>query len=73
MQAAKDPTISIPQPDKSDQAGPQVGSRSSSMYTLHYAIRAMGGVKGIKAEKREEIESKSSHKSDIWPPAASKK
>ena len=27
----------------------------------------------IKAEKREELESKSSHKSDIWPPAASKK
>ena len=26
----------------------------------------------IKAEKREELESKSSHKSDIWPPAASK-
>ena len=27
----------------------------------------------IKAEKREELESKSSHKSDIWLPAASKK
>ena len=27
----------------------------------------------IKAEKRKELESKSSHKSDIWPPAASKK
>ena len=26
----------------------------------------------IKAEKREQLESKSSHKSDIWPPAASK-
>ena len=26
----------------------------------------------IKAEKRKELESKSSHKSDIWPPAASK-
>ena len=26
----------------------------------------------IKAEKREELESKSSHKSEIWPPAASK-
>ena len=26
----------------------------------------------IKAEKREELEGKSSHKSDIWPPAASK-
>ena len=25
-----------------------------------------------KAERREELESKSSHKSDIWPPAASK-
>ena len=38
---------------------------------MHYAARAMGGV--IKAEKREELESKSSHKSDILPPAASKK
>ena len=27
----------------------------------------------IKAEKRGELESKSSHKSDIWLPAASKK
>ena len=27
----------------------------------------------IKAQKRGELESKSSHKSDIWPPAASKK
>ena len=27
----------------------------------------------IKAEKREELESKCSHKSDIWPPAVSKK
>ena len=27
----------------------------------------------IKAEKREELESKSSHESDIWPPATSKK
>ena len=27
----------------------------------------------IMAEKKEELESKSSHKSDIWPPAASKK
>ena len=26
----------------------------------------------IKAEKREKLESKSSHESDIWPPAASK-
>ena len=26
----------------------------------------------IEAEKREELENKSSHKSDIWPPAASK-
>ena len=40
--------------------------------TLHYAARAMGGVK-LRQKKREELESKSSHKSDIWPPAASKK
>ena len=39
---------------------------------LHYAARTMGGVT-LRQKKREELESKSSHKSDIWPPAASKK
>ena len=38
---------------------------------MHYAIRAMGGVT-LRQKKREELESKSSHKSEIWPPAASK-
>ena len=47
---------------------PHFNTRSS----LHYAARAMGGVT-LRQKKREELESKSSHKSDIWPPAASKK
>ena len=38
---------------------------------MHYAARAMGGVT-LRQKKREELESKSSHKSDILPPAASK-
>ena len=39
---------------------------------MHYAARAMEGVT-LRQKKREELESKGSHKSDIWPPAASKK
>ena len=39
---------------------------------FHYAARAMGGV-SLRQKKKEELESKSSHKSDIWLPAAPKK
>ena len=39
---------------------------------MHYAARAMGGVT-FRQKKREELESESSHKSDILPPAAYKK
>ena len=42
------------------------------MYTNALCNKSNGRC-DIKAEKREELESKSSHKSDIWPPAASKK
>ena len=39
--------------------------------SMHYAIRAMGGMS--LRQKKEELESKSSHKSDILPCAASQK
>ena len=49
-------------------------SVSSQMYVPSNALcNKSNGRCDIKAEKREELESKSSHKSDIWPPAASKK
>ena len=39
---------------------------------MHYAAWAMEGVT-LRQKKREELESKSSHKSDILPPTAYKK
>ena len=48
-------------------------ARRPSLYQVAIALcNKSNGRCDIKAEKREELESKSSHKSDIWPPAASK-
>ena len=47
--------------------------RSKDLFYINALCNKSNGRCDIKAEKREELESKSSHKSDIWPPAASKK
>ena len=38
---------------------------------MHYGLRAMGAM--TLGQKKEELESKSSHKSQIWPSAASER
>ena len=45
----------------------------ADLWQLSALCNKSNGRCDIKAEKREELESKSSHKSDIWLPAASKK